>query len=66
MKTSQNTKSDSTIEQQLNVVRMSQQERKAVSHDARIAELFVNAIVWVCSQAQRMSVDGFANPSPKY
>ena len=66
MNTRQNTKSGSTIEQQLNAVRLSQQERNAVRHDARIAELFVDAIVWVCGKFERPDASVFAKPSPKY
>ena len=66
MNTRQNTKSGSTIEQQLNTVRLSQQERNAVRHDARIAELFVDAIVWVCGKFERPTAGVFAKPSPKY
>ena len=66
MNTRQNMKSGSTIEQQLSSVQMSQHERNAVCHDARIAELIVDAIVWTGTKLERFGTDVFAKPSPKY
>jgi len=56
----------SGIEQQIRSISMSEDERQQVLNQARIAEAFVDAIVWVCNQAQRLSAEGFAKPSPKY
>ncbi len=66
MNANQNMKSGFSIEQQISAVSLSQQERNAVLHDARIAELIVGAIVWVGSKLQRSGVEGFAKLSPKY
>ena len=66
MNTRQNAKSGSTIEQQINAVSMSQQQRNAVRHEARIAELFVDAIAWVCNKVEQPSTGVFVKPSPKY
>jgi hypothetical protein len=66
MNASQNMKSGSSIERQLSSVNMSQYERNAVLHDARIAELIVDAIVWACGKFERPSANVFAKPSPKY
>ena len=66
MNTSQNMKSGSSIQQQLSSVRMSQHERNAVYHDARIAELIVGTIVWVGAKLEQFGADVFAKPSPKY
>ena len=66
MKTTQNMKSGSTIEQQFSSVNMSQHERNAVLHDVRIAELIVDVIVWTGTKLERFGADVFAKPSPKY
>ncbi len=66
MNTKQNTKSGSTIEQQLRSIQMSEHERNTVLHAASVAELFVDAIMWVCSKLQRPDAGVFAKPSPKY
>ena len=66
MNAKQNMKSGSSIEQQLSTVRMSQQQRAAVCHDAHIAGLFVDAIVWVCSKFERPAAGVFAKPNMKY
>ena len=66
MNTRQNTKSGSSIEQQISSVNMSQHVRDQVLQDARIAELIVGAIVWMCSKFERPSAVVFAKPSPKY
>ena len=58
--------SKSGIEQQLNAIHMSERARSVARHDARIAEMFVDAIVWVCNQAQRVGAGVFAKLSPKY
>jgi hypothetical protein len=66
MNAKQNTKSSSSIEQQLNSVQISQRGRAAALHDARIAEMFVGAIEWVGSKLQRSGMEVFAKLSPKY
>lgn len=66
MNASQNMKSGSSIEQQLNSVNMSQHVRSAVLHDARIAEMIVDAIVWTGTKLEQFGADVFAKPSPKY
>jgi len=65
MNASQNMKSGSSIEQQLGSVNMSQYERNAVLYGLSIAELFVDAIAWVCSK-QRPRADAFAKPNLKF
>ena len=45
---------------------MSQDRRRQVLHDARIAESIVGAVEWVCGKFKRPSADVFAKPSPKY
>ena len=66
MNAKQNMKSGSSIDQQLNSVQISRRDRAAAVQDARIAEMFVGAIEWVCGKFERPSVDVFAKPSPKY
>jgi hypothetical protein len=66
MNAKQNMKSGSSIEQQLNSVQISQRDRAAALQDARIAEMFVDAIVWVCRKFERPDASVFAKPSPKY
>ena len=66
MNATRNTKSGSSIEQQISSVNMSQHERNAVLHDASIAALIVDAIVWVGTRFERFGADAFAKPSPKY
>ena len=66
MKASQNMKSGFSIEQQISAVNMTQNVRSAALHDARIAELLVNAITWVCGKFEQPSAQVFAKPSPKY
>lgn len=61
-----NMKSGYSIEQQLSSVNMSQHVRSAVLHDVRIAELFVDAIAWVCGKTQRPDTGEFAKPNLKY
>ncbi|MGH8620827.1 MAG: hypothetical protein ACREUB_08560 [Burkholderiales bacterium] len=66
MNTRQNAKSGSTLEQQIQSINMSQFERDQVLHAARVAEAFVDAIMWVGSKLQRSGGEVFAKPSPKY
>lgn len=66
MNAKQNLKSGSTIEEQLSSIHMSQHELDAALHAARVAEVFVDAIIWVCNKAERSCADMFAKPSPKY
>jgi hypothetical protein len=66
MNASQNMKSGSSIERQLGSIRMSEHQRDAALHQARIAELFVGAIVWVGGKFARPDAGVFAKPSPKY
>lgn len=66
MNTRQNAKSGSTIEQQLCSVNLSQHERIAALHDAYIAELIVDAIVWAGTRVRQFRADVFAKLSPKY
>jgi hypothetical protein len=66
MNAKQNMKSGSSIEQQLNSVQISQRDRAAALQDARIAEMFVDAIVWAFSKFERPNAVVFAKPSPKY
>ena len=40
----------SSIRQQLNSIQMSEHERDAALHAAGVAEIFVDAIVWVCDK----------------
>ena len=56
----------SGIEQQFNAISMSERVRNAALRDAQVAEMFVDALAWVCRQAGRLGDIGFAKPSPKY
>jgi hypothetical protein len=66
MNTRQNTKSGSSIKQQLASINMSERVRSEALNDAGIGGLLVDAIVWVCSRFERPDASVFANPSPKY
>jgi hypothetical protein len=66
MNAKQNRKSGSSIEEQLRSIQMSEVERQAALNVAGVAELFADAIMWVCNQAQRVGAGVFAKPSPKY
>jgi hypothetical protein len=66
MNTTQNTKSGSSIEQQLSSINMSERVRSAARHDAHIAEAFVEVFTWAGGKFNRPRAGVFANPSPKY
>ena len=66
MNASQNTKSGSTLEQQIQSIQMSQHQRDAVLHAVRVAETVVDAIVWVSGKVQRPNADVFAKPNLNY
>ena len=66
MNASQNTKSGSTIEQQIQSIQLSQHQRNAVLHAARVAEAIVDAMVWLCSKLERPVANVFAKPNLKY
>ena len=66
MNTRQNMKSGSSIEQQLGSIQMSEHQRDAALNAARVAELFVDAIMWVYNKIERPDAGVFAKPSPKY
>lgn len=66
MNARQNMKSGSSIEQQLSSIHMSEHERNAALHAAHVAEIFVDAIVWVCGKVSRPHADVFAKPNLKY
>jgi hypothetical protein len=66
MNAKHNMKSGSSIAQQLSSIQMSEHERNAALDAAGIAEVFADALVWVCRQAGRFGETGFAKPSPKY
>ena len=66
MNAKQNMKSGFSIEQQIQSVQMQQHVRDQVLQDARIAELIVGAIEWVCGRFERPTASVFAKPSPKY
>ena len=66
MNASQNTKSGSTLEQQIASIKMSQYQRNQVLHAARVAEAFVGAILWVCGKVERPRAGVFAKPNLKY
>jgi len=66
MNAKQNMKSGSSIEQEIRSLQMSEHQRNAALHAASVAELFVDAIVWVCSKAGRLGAGVFAKPSPKF
>jgi len=66
MNARQNRKSGLTIKEQISSIQMSQHERDAVLHDVRVAEAFVDAIMWACGKAVRPHADVFAKPNLKY
>ena len=66
MNAKQNMKPGSSIEQEIRSIQMSEHQRNAALHAASVAELFVDAIVWVCSKAGRLGAGVFAKPSPKF
>jgi hypothetical protein len=66
MNARQDVKSGFSIEQQIQSIHMPQHERSQVLHAARVAEAFVDAIVWIGGKMQRPNAGVFANPSPKY
>jgi len=66
MNAKQDRKSGSSIVQQIGSIQMSEHQRNAALHAASVAEVFVDAILWVCRQAGRLGDIGFAKPSPKY
>ena len=66
MNASQNTKSGSTLEQQIQSIQLSQHQRNTALQAASVAELFVNAIMSVCGKVQRPDADVFAKPNLKY
>jgi hypothetical protein len=56
----------STIEEQINLIPMSQYERDAALHYARVGARFTEVAVWVCNQARRLGETGYAKPNLKY
>ena len=66
MNASQNTKSGSTIEQQIHSIQMPQYQRNAVLRDVRVAQAVVGAIMWVCNRFERPGAGVFAKPNLKY
>ena len=66
MNTRQNVKSGTTIEEQLSSIQMSQHERNAALHAASVAEVFVDAILWVCGKVERPRAGVFPKPNLKY
>ena len=66
MNARQNVKWVSMVEEQLNAIQMPQYERDAALHHLHIAELFVDAIAWVCSKFGRPDAGVFAKPNLKY
>ena len=66
MKTSQNAKSGSIFVQQIGTINMSQYQRDRVLHSARIAEVFVDAIMWIRDKFEGPSADRFAKPNLNY
>jgi len=66
MNAKQNMKSGSSIEQEIRSIQMSEHQRNAALHAASVAELFVDAIVWVCNKMGRPDAGGFAKPDLKY
>ena len=66
MNASQNLKSGSSIEQHLGSINMSKQMRRAAHHDARIGEMFADAVLWVCGKVKRPRADVFAKPNLNY
>ena len=66
MNAKQNMKSGSSIGQQLGSIPMSEHKRNVALHATQVAEVFVDAIVWLCSRFERPDASVFAKPSPKY
>jgi hypothetical protein len=66
MNAKQIVKSGSTIEEQLSSIQMSEHQRDAALHAARVAEVIVDAIVWVCSKFERPDAGVFAKPDLKF
>lgn len=66
MNASQNAKSVSSIEQQIQSIHLSQHERNQVLHQAHIAEAFVELLVWVGGKFNRSGAEVSAKLSPKY
>lgn len=66
MNAKQNMKSGFSIERQIQSIQLPQHERNQVLHAARVAEAFVDAIMWVGGKLQRSGAEVFAKPSPKY
>ncbi len=56
----------SGIEQQLSSIQMSDHERNAALHAARVAERFVDAIEWVCDKFNRTRADAFVKHNVYY
>jgi hypothetical protein len=61
-----NVNSAASIEQQLASTNMSQNVRRQVLHDARIAEALVEVFAWFGGKLKRPNADLFAKPSPKF
>ena len=66
MNASQNTKSDSTFEQQIQSIPLSQRQRHAALQAASVAEAFVEMFTWDGGKADRPRADVFAKPNLKY
>ena len=66
MNARQNMKSGSTLEEQIRSVQLSQHECNAALHAARVAEMFVDAVLWVCGKVERPHAGVFAKPDLKY
>ena len=66
MNARQNAKSVSSIEQQIQSIHLSQQERNRVLHQARIAEALVEVFFWVGGKFNRPGAQVSARLSPKY
>jgi hypothetical protein len=66
MNASQDMKSGSSIGQQIRSIEMLEHQRQAVLNAAGVAELFSDAIMWVCRKLQRPRADIFATPSYRY
>ena len=56
----------SEIEQQLDTIVLTQRQRYAALEDARIAEAFAEACMWVVSKFSRLTTNVFVKPSLKY
>jgi hypothetical protein len=57
MNASQNVKSVSSIEQQINAIQLSPQQRNEVLHAASVAELIIDTIAWVGGKLQCLVAD---------